>query len=506
MSESAASMPLQSSPKPENLKFRKRQREPSKSPLKQDTVPSKRQRQLSKSPSRPEDLKPSKRQCESSKSPSRLEDVHSHKRQRESSRSPPRQRKRPGAASRISVAEKEAQQEKQRQREREQAEALQQVAATRGSQNVVTQHYNHVIQRGREWRATESKIKNLRSYNNWAKSTLIQKFSPTEGFDPRDGRQPGIKVLDIGCGKGGDLQKWQNAPQHVEQYLGVDPAEVSIEQAKGRYSDMRRRRGRGGPMFRAEFFVKDGYGESLNDIPLVRDIGFDPDAGLEGSSRWSPAGFDVVSMMFCMHYAFESEAKARGMLTNVAGALKKGGRFIGVIPNSDTLRENIKKFYEDKESIVDIQNGDTKDDGKEKDTDNKVMNKDDGTEEVGGTVAPEWGNSLYRVRFPGKTPEDGIFRPPFGWKYSYFLEEAVEEVPEYIVPWEAFRALAEDFNLELQYRKPLAEIWDEEKRDPELGRLSVRMHVTDRPGGDLQLTAEEVEAVGFYHAFCFYKV
>jgi mRNA (guanine-N7-)-methyltransferase len=39
-----------------------------------------------------------------------------------------------------------------------------------------------------------------------------------------------------------------------------------------------------------------------------------------------------------------------------------------------------------------------------------------------------------------ETPEDGIFRPPFGWKYSYFMEEAVEEVPEYVVPWEAFRA------------------------------------------------------------------
>jgi hypothetical protein len=34
---------------------------------------------------------------------------------------------------------------------------------------------------------------------------------------------------------------------------------------------------------------------------------------------------------------------------------------------------------------------------------------------------------IYRVQFPGATPEDGIFRPPFGWKYSYFLKEAVEE-------------------------------------------------------------------------------
>ena len=54
----------------------------------------------------------------------------------------------------------------------------------------------------------------------------------------------------------------------------------------------------------------------------------------------------------------------------------------------------------------------------------------------------EWGNSIYRVRFPGDTPKDGIFRPPYGWRYSFFMEEAVEEVPEYVVPWEAFRASA----------------------------------------------------------------
>ena len=31
----------------------------------------------------------------------------------------------------------------------------------------------------------------------------------------------------------------------------------------------------------------------------------------------------------------------------------------------------------------------------------------------------EWGNEIYRVRFPGKTPADGTFRPPFGWKYNF---------------------------------------------------------------------------------------
>lgn len=117
-----------------------------------------------------------------------------------------------------------------------------------------------------------------------------------------------------------------------------------------------------------------------------------------------------------------------------------------------------------------------------------------------------WGNDIYRVRFPGPTPADGIFRPPFGWKYNFFLHEAVEEVPEYVVPWEAFRALAEDYNLELQYHKPFGEVWETEKDDRELGALSERMGVRDRHSGKLLVSEEEMEAAEFYVAFCFYRV
>ena len=501
---------------------------------------------------------------------------------RKRSASPPRQRKRPGGAARISTAEREAVQRRQAERERErELEAQREQATLINGSDIIASHYNAVPQRGREWRATASTIKNLRSYNNWVKSTLIQKFSPDEIATQVGGAyyRERLKVLDIGCGKGGDLQKWEKAPQKVELYVGVDPASVSIRQAQERYSEMRRRR-RG--LFQAEFFVKDCYGEWIGEIPLIRNVGIDKEP-----TRWSQAGFDVVSMMFCMHYAFETEEKARRMLQNVAGALKKGGRFLGVIPNSDVIREKLVSFSETSKGSVHNELPTFADDSSdEEDTFGKrIARSINGKREGVGTAAipdnqtteglskpdfqladdevrprnesasvkrkhedtetaveahsngkgeperkkgklegdlgdrpargdaqseldplPEWGNSLYRVRFPANTPKDGVFRPPFGWKYSYFLEEAVEEVPEYVVPWEAFRALAEDYNLELQYRRPFKEVWQEDRNDPSLGPLSVRMKVTGRVGGSLQLSDEELEAVGFYHAFCFYKV
>jgi len=462
----------------------------------------KRQRSRSPSASAP-------RRIDSRRSPS-----PSTKRQRSAS-PPARKLKRPGQRARITDAEREHIRQKQLERERE----VEQAQASKGIHDAVRQHYNAVPERGRDWRKTDSRIKGLRSFNNWIKSTLIQKFSPMEDYTPgaqerggggmvfAEGPPPkGLLVLDLGCGKGGDLGKWQQAPQSVELYVGLDPADISIDQAKERYRQMASRGGggrggrggRGGynsrpqpQLFHGEFFVQDCFGEPIDKVHLVRDVGFD---GSGGPSRFGGGGFDVVTMMFCMHYAFESEAKARQMLKNVAGALKKGGRLIGCIPSSDVISENVRKFNEKAAKPKAEQSGEGED------------NADEGEIEEGEAEdTASWGNDIYRVRFPGPTPADGIFRPPFGWKYNYFLHEAVEEVPEYVVPWEAFRALAEDYNLEMQYHKHFDDIWKTEKDDKVLGPLSERMHVRER-GGDLLVSPEEMEAASFYVGFCFYKV
>lgn len=350
----------------------------------------------------------------------------------------------------------------QRQQAREQQAIA--AAATRGVQDSVKEHYNAVPQRGREWRRTDSRIKGLRGFNNWIKSTIIHKFSPN---DDGTGNGNPLLVLDLGCGKGGDLAKWAQAPQEVELYVGIDPAEVSIEQARERYAQMGsrggRRGGRGGHRgerpqrtFHAEFIVQDAFGQSIGNIPIVKNVGFDA----KGGGRWATGGFDVVSMMFCMHYAFEDEGKTRGMLQNIAGALKKGGKLIGTMPNSDVLSQRVVAFHKQKavDAPKEQANGNakaaaqavTEADGnvysapqtsatEEEPTKPRLPTPDLGDKEAEDDAVANWGNSIYHVRFPGKTPPDGIFRPPFGWKYNYFLDEAVE-VPEYVVPWEAFRA------------------------------------------------------------------
>src|ERR1051325_1959119 len=64
---------------------------------------------------------------------------------------------------------------------------------------VVADHYNSKMDIGVQ-RRRESTIIFLRSFNNWVKSVLIGKYATRDGY-----------ALDIGCGKGGDLLKWNKA-------------------------------------------------------------------------------------------------------------------------------------------------------------------------------------------------------------------------------------------------------------------------------------------------------
>ena len=48
-----------------------------------------------------------------------------------------------------------------------------------------------------------------------------------------------VTVLDIGCGKGGDLLKWQRA--RVDYVVCADIAATSVDQCENRYNDMSRR-------------------------------------------------------------------------------------------------------------------------------------------------------------------------------------------------------------------------------------------------------------------------
>ncbi|KAJ3496930.1 hypothetical protein NLJ89_g10416 [Agrocybe chaxingu] len=308
-----------------------------------------------------------------------------------------------------------------------------------GDVGVVVEHYNSrpevgVVQR------QDSPIIGLKNFNNWVKSVLITRYAhpALETSALSRGRARG-KVLDMGCGKGGDITKWAKAS--VKELLAVDIAAVSVNQARNRWEGLR------GPRFDATFAALDCYTEPL-------------------SKAFAPAKlaqpFDVVSMQFCMHYAFESLQKARCMLDNVSRYLRTGGVFIGTIPNSELLLEHLDAIPPDSRDI-------------------------------------SFGNSIYRITFESRDE-----RPMFGQKYWFFLKDAVENVPEYIVRWDNFVQLAAEYGLHAIYKEEFHQVFSENQDHHEFKPLLVRMKVVDNDGASA-MDEDQWEAANIYIAFAFEK-
>ncbi|KAI8912673.1 guanine-N(7)-methyltransferase domain-containing protein [Gorgonomyces haynaldii] len=165
----------------------------------------------------------------------------------------------------------------------------------------VREHYNvKPEKKGRE--REESVIVHLKKFNNWIKSVLISQFVTKHD-----------KVLDLACGKGGDLLKWKNG--RIKELFGCDISEVSVDQARRRYANSF--------AFKATFHAVDCFSLDFRKIVPVDT-------------------FDLVSCQFALHYAFESEERALIALENVSRSLIRGGHFIGTIPNSNWLVKKLR--------------------------------------------------------------------------------------------------------------------------------------------------------------------
>ena len=126
----------------------------------------------------------------------------------------------------------------------------------------------------------------MRKMHNDAKRQLIQRWV-----------LPGTKVLDCGCGRGGDWHKWKAAKVHV---FAIDPDEESLREAEQRAHDMQ---------FGVWFL---GRGSVIQ-------------AAFAGP-------FDVICYNFSLQYICEDPATYRASLKAIACALNPNGLLIGVVP------------------------------------------------------------------------------------------------------------------------------------------------------------------------------
>ena len=128
--------------------------------------------------------------------------------------------------------------------------------------------------------------------NNFIKTLLIKESV---------GRRRDQSVLDLCCGVGGDLDKWQK--QNIAHYVGSDLSDTSVIEAQRRHKEMcGRAYSYEGPRqqqaFSAIFIVSDA---SSNDSGSIDSILNEEQKRMHIREK---IVFDVVSTQFAIHYMF----------------------------------------------------------------------------------------------------------------------------------------------------------------------------------------------------------
>lgn len=143
---------------------------------------------------------------------------------------------------------------------------------------------------------------NMRRFHNIVKRQLYDKY--TKNIN---------KLLDLACGKGGDLDKWVS--NNIKHVVGYDINEKSITEAKRRVKDYKFPK-----QTDVELYVKD----------LSRNV-------IEGNQDC-----DVITSMFAFHYFFESEDTFNTIMKSIDNNLKHGGYFMGTMFDGNTIRNVLK--------------------------------------------------------------------------------------------------------------------------------------------------------------------
>lgn len=262
---------------------------------------------------------------------------------------------------------------------------------------VVATHYNKLEEKGLEERS-KSRIFFMRNFNNWIKSALINEFLTKVKANLKLGDP--LRVLDMCCGKGGDLLKWDKGA--ITHLICTDIAEVSIEQCEERYKTMleRSQRNKFGKLFTAEFFACD------STLHRLREEYKDPSIEL-----------NLVSCQFAFHYCFESLKQAECMIRNAAECLRTGGYFIGTMPDANDIMKRQRQ-----------------------------------------AESTSFGNDIYKILFLCDTETP----PMFGAKYNFELDGVVN-CPEFLVYFPLLVKLARKFGLQLVLKERFEDYFDRNK-------------------------------------------
>lgn len=301
---------------------------------------------------------------------------------------------------------------------------------------------------GKEGRKV-SNIFFLRTFNNFIKASLIQNTV-------KKLRLKEFSVLDLCCGRGGDLDKFFQNNSKV--YVGSDMAKELLYNAKDRIKKIK----------------SENKKDNRCKCYLIEEDLSDPDNHLmEKIPKYIE--FDIVSSQMSLHYHFGSEERIRAFLTNVVQRLSTGGQFICTIIDDNTL---IKRLRSPRKETS--------------------LYKDDPL---------VFGNEFYSVKF-----EKNNFKisEPYGIKYGFYLEDSIDKrgingeinyVEEYLIIFDNLIKICEEFDLYLEEKENFLQYYEKLRQNDFFDKLFKRFI----KGMDISNYENQWEIIQLYQVVTFRK-
>lgn len=139
---------------------------------------------------------------------------------------------------------------------------------------------------------SHSHFYNMKKFHNNIKKELITKYA-TECN----------KLIDLGCGKGGDMHKWINS--NIKYVIGYDINKDFLKEAQERYKNIKQQR-------------------NVNTNIIYKCIDLSEDfIDLEDDKA------DIITCNFAIHYFFKNEKTFNIFKNSIKNNLKKDGYFLG---------------------------------------------------------------------------------------------------------------------------------------------------------------------------------
>jgi len=250
----------------------------------------------------------------------------------------------------------------------------------------------------------------LRKFHNMIKKKLIVGVSSTL-------TKP--QILDLSCGRGGDIQKYIHRDINPSFLMGIDISNNVNEACQRYYNEKTSVKGlfiRGDTSLN----IKTRKCQNINDISeaekihtdtmlrIVYDMDTDkiPDSYRSVVSSYKKLalnGFDVISSQFSIHYYFKNQETLDGFIQNISENIKSGGYFIG------TCYDGMK-----------------------------VFNLSDPTTEM----IDEFGNLVYRIdkkySIDDFTYNESDTSNMLGNQIDVYMDSIGQTIPEYLVNFEYF--------------------------------------------------------------------